>query len=114
MREQTDRQFLTEKVFEDFYYVLTLFCIIRYHIHIPYHFCLLNSCFGTYKSVLVAALKKILAAETNSRSGPRIKKVSEHSKNLQKLQKLSLSKIGGLSVHTCASVVSVKQQFLAA
>ena len=58
MREQTDRQFLTEKVFEDFYYVLTLFCIIRYHIHIPYHFCLLNSCFGIYKSILVAALKK--------------------------------------------------------
>jgi hypothetical protein len=86
MREQTDRQFLTEKVFEvfeDFYYVLTLFCIIRYHIHIPYHFCLLNSCFGTYKSVLVAALKKFLAAETNSRSGPRIPKTgSKQSENL--------------------------------
>ena len=86
MREQTDCQFLTEKVFEvfeDFYYVLTLFCIIRYHIHIPYHFCLLNSCFGTYKSVLVAALKKILAAETNSRSGPRIPKTgSKQSENL--------------------------------
>jgi hypothetical protein len=66
MREQTDCQFLTEKVFEDFYYVLTLFCIIRYHIHIPYHFCLLNSCFGIYKSILVAALKIVLAAETNS------------------------------------------------
>jgi hypothetical protein len=44
---------------------------------------LLNSCFGIYKSILVAALKKFLAAETNSRSGPRILKTgSKQSENL--------------------------------